>query len=101
LWAHLPKAQVNFCYHLASIVCLSSIVCSKLLHLNLNILILSNFNSSYMAMSSSTYIPGLSPNIPFSPFIRLTQISHIFYKRSHLNLLLGNLWTEINKIWQK
>ena len=48
----------------------------------------SNFNCSYMAMSSLTYISGFSVKFFFQPIYADYANQAYFDKRSHLNLLL-------------
>jgi hypothetical protein len=52
-----------------------------------------DFNCTYMAMSSLTYIPGFSMNLFFQPMY--TNYANLAYieKSSHLNLLLLTCWT--------
>ena len=61
----------------------------------------SNFNCSYMARNSLTYILGFSVKYFFSRFIPIMQVRHILIKKSHLNLLLWNRWTKLNQTWQE
>ena len=47
-----------------------------------------DFNCTYMAMSSLTYIPGFSMNLFFQPmYTNYVNLAYI-EKSSHLNLLL-------------
>ena len=48
----------------------------------------SNFNGSYMTMSSLTYIPGFSVKLFIQSIYTDYAIKAYFDKRSHLNLLL-------------
>jgi hemolysin-activating ACP:hemolysin acyltransferase len=60
----------------------------------------SNFNCSYMARSSLTYIPDFSVKFFFQPIYTDYANWSYFDKRSHLNLLLWNRWTKLNQTWQ-
>ena len=57
----------------------------------------SNFNCSYMARSSLTYIPGFSVKFFFQPIYTDDANWASIHKRSHLNLLLWNRWTKLNQ----
>ena len=60
----------------------------------------SNFNCSYMARNSLTYILGFSVKCFFQPIYTDYANWAYFDKRSHLNLLLWNRWTILNQTWQ-
>jgi hypothetical protein len=59
----------------------------------------SNFNCSYMTMSSLTYILGFSVKFFFQPIYTDYTNWTYFDKRSHLNLPLWNRWTKLKQIW--
>jgi hypothetical protein len=59
----------------------------------------SNFNCSYMARSSLTYIPGISVKFFFQPIYTDYANWANFDKISHLNVLLWNHWTKLKQIW--
>jgi hypothetical protein len=60
-----------------------------------------NFNCSYMAMNSLTYIQGFSVKFFFQPIYTDYANWAYFDKRSHLNLLLWNRWTKLNQTLSK
>ena len=59
----------------------------------------SNFNCSYMAMSSLTYVRSFCVKFFFQPIYTDYANYEYFNKRSHLNLFLWNRWTKFNQTW--
>ena len=59
----------------------------------------SNFNCSYMAWSSLTYVLGFCVKFFFQSIYTDYANWAYFDKRSHLNLL-WNRWTKLNQTWQ-